>query len=76
VEYLSKDKREAVVFAYCNHAAFPAAPFVLRLEGLDPQKQYKCLNWNVTKSGAAWMGVQERLFLGNFRSEVLRWEEV
>jgi alpha-galactosidase len=76
VQYLSKDKTEAVIFAYRNHAAEPAAPFVFRLQGLDPNKQYKLLNWNVTKSGAAWMAVQEQLFLGNFRSEILRLKEV
>jgi alpha-galactosidase len=76
MQYVSKDKKEAVIFIYRNHAAEPAAPFVFRLQGLDPQKQYKLINWNVTKSGAAWMAVQERLFLENFHSEILRLQEV
>jgi alpha-galactosidase len=76
VQYLSKDKSQVVVFAFRTHAAEPAAPFVFRLQGLAPEKRYKLHGRGEVKSGAAWMAVQETMMLGNFRSEILRWEVV
>lgn len=64
--YVSQDKRRAVVFNYCmrfqNHSI---GSHVFRLQGLDPEKNYKVTELNVDKS--CWWG-NGGTFTGSFLS--------
>lgn len=48
--YVSKDKKRAVVFAYCLKYQGRTLIPQLRLRGLDPEKEYKVTELNVGKS--------------------------
>ncbi len=48
--YVSKDKKRAVVFAYCLHYQGRTQIPVLKLHGLDETKSYKVKELNVEKS--------------------------
>lgn len=80
VQYVSKDRAEAVLFAFRTHQPMP--PQVaerlppelppLYLRGLDPQARYEVEGLAGARSGAAWMHAGLRVELGNFQSTVLR----
>lgn len=70
VQYLSKDRREGVLFAFRTHRPEPSKPLMIRLRGLAADRDYT-LN-GVTRSGAAWMAVDTAIRLGNFGS--VMWE--
>jgi alpha-galactosidase len=55
VQYVSKDKSEAVLFAFRTHLPFPAQFAPLYLRGLDPQGVYTVEGFEGARSGAAWM---------------------
>ncbi len=65
--YVSEDKKRAVVFTYClrfqNHSR---ASYPFRLNGLDPDTQYKVTELNVDKS--CWWG-NGKTFTGDFLAE-------
>ena len=80
MQYVSKDRAEAVLFAFRTHQPMP--PQVaerlppelppLYLRGLDPQARYEVEGLAGARSGAAWMHAGLRVELGNFQSTVLR----
>src|SRR5690606_3551836 len=72
VQYVSKDKSEAVLFAFRTHIAFPAQIAPITLRGLDPEALYEVDGYG-TRSGAAWMQAGLRVKLAeDFSSEVIR----
>jgi alpha-galactosidase len=79
VQYVSKDKREAVLFAFRTHK--PAvhqleiqAP--VYLQGLDPQARYQVDEQEEIRSGLAWMRLGLDLYLSDYQSAMLRIRQV
>ncbi|GGR18569.1 alpha-galactosidase [Deinococcus ruber] len=72
VEYVSKDRSEAVLFAFRTHIARPSELPPLYLRGLDAEALYTLDASGETKSGAAWMSVGLTLTLKDFESVVWR----
>lgn len=72
VQYVSKDKSEAVLFTFRTHIPFPAQIAPITLRGLDPDALYEVEGYG-TRSGAAWMQAGLRVKLEqDFSSEVIR----
>ncbi len=79
VEYLSKDKKEAVLFAFRTHK-----PAVHQLEimppvyprGLDPQAMYQVDERDEIRSGLAWMQLGLDFYLSDYQSTMLRIRQV
>ncbi len=63
LSYVSKDKRKAVVFAYTLEYQSRTPVFLFKLDGLDPDKNYKVTELNVDKS--CWWG-SGKTFSGAF----------
>jgi alpha-galactosidase len=72
VLYVSKERSEAVLFAFRTHIARPTALLPLRLRGLDPEALYMIGDTGQTRSGSAWMHSGLLLELKNFESKVIR----
>ncbi|MFL5733852.1 MAG: alpha-galactosidase [Chloroflexia bacterium] len=68
VLYVSKDKSEAVLFAFRTHMPPPAALPPLRLSGLDPDALYAIEGLEEARSGQAWMHAGVQIDLRNFQS--------
>jgi alpha-galactosidase len=71
-QYVSKDRQEAVLFAFRTHMREPAAIPPVYLQGLDPAARYRVQGFNEVRSGQAWMNIGLRLPLGNYESTVRR----
>lgn len=76
VQYVSKDQRESVLFAFRTHIPDPAPPFTVRLRGLSPQARYTVEGFDGARSGLAWMHIDLLLPLGNFDSTIRRIRQV
>ncbi len=72
VQYMSKDKSEGVVFAFRTHIPDPVNPMAVRLRGLDPLALYTVEGFEGTRSGAAWMSIENVFKLVNFESTLRR----
>lgn len=70
MQYVSKDKRESVVFGFRTHLARPALLPPLYLRGLDPAAQYE-IEGRGTRSGAAWQHAGLLLELAQDYSSVM-----
>lgn len=77
VQYVAKDKSEAVVFAFRTHLTPPATLPRVFLRGLEPNARYSIEGFEQVRSGAAWMfdGVQIDL-KDDFTSTVRRIQRV
>lgn len=71
VQYVSKDQREGVLFAFRTHLPPPAILPPLYLRGLDPIASYE-IEGIGTRSGLAWMRAGVQLELADFESTVRR----
>ena len=79
VQYVGRDKKEALVFAFRTHQ-----PMVPHLEyqppvyprGLDPNANYRLDELDETRSGLAWMTLGVELPLDDYRSKILRIRQV
>lgn len=72
VQYVSKDRSEAVLFAFRTHIARPTTLPPVLLRGLDEAGLYEVEGVEGVRSGAAWMNVGVTLTLGDFQSTVRR----
>lgn len=72
VQYMSKDQREGVVFAFRTHIPDPVNPMALRLRGLNPWLLYTVEGFEGARSGAAWMNTDTIFRLTNFESTIRR----
>lgn len=70
--YVSRDRKEGVLFAFRTHMPDPVDLPLLYLRGLDPDARYTVENIQGARSGKAWMHAGIQLALGNFESVVLR----
>jgi alpha-galactosidase len=76
VQYMRKDKREGVLFAFRTYIPDPALPQRLRLQGLNPEARYTVEGFDGVKSGAGWMRQDIVVPLMNFDSIVRRIHQV
>jgi alpha-galactosidase len=75
-QYVSKDRQEAVLFAFRTQMPEPARIPPIYLQGLEPETRYAIEGFNEVRSGHAWMNIGLRLPLGNFESTVRRIKRV
>jgi len=76
VQYVGKDQRESVLFAFRTHVPDPAQPFTVRLRGLNPQARYTVEGFDGARSGLAWMNTDLLMPLVNFDSTLRRIRQV
>jgi alpha-galactosidase len=81
VQYMSKDKREGVLFAFYTHAARvpwpdPSSVPLLYLQGLDPDARYEIEGIEGVRSGTGWMHTGISIMLLDFDSTVRRIRQV
>jgi alpha-galactosidase len=76
VQYVGKDRREAVLFAFRTHEARLVAHPPIRLLGLDPEARYAVEGVEGVRSGAAWMRLGIDLALSDFQSTVRRIRQI
>lgn len=72
VQYVARDRSEAVLFAFRTHLPPRAELPPLYLRGLDPEARYEVEGLLGARSGRAWMEAGMRLALGDFESTVRR----
>ncbi len=72
VQYVSKDRREGVLFAFRTHLPEPTILPPLTLRGLDPLALYRVEGFDAPRSGASWMNAGLTLQLKDFQSTVLK----
>lgn len=72
IQYVSKDRSEAVLFAFRTYIPDPVELPPLYLCGLDPDARYRIDGVDDVRSGQAWMHAGLRVGLNNFQSSLLR----
>jgi alpha-galactosidase len=77
--YVSKDRKQAVLFAFRTHQPLipqpePQPPIYPR--GLDPKALYKVEGIEEARSGLAWMRTGIELFLEDYQSTILQFRQV
>jgi alpha-galactosidase len=75
VEYVSKDRREGVVFAFRTHLSEPTQLPNLYLRGLDPEGLYSLEGYAEPRSGLSWMQAGFPVELKDFESKVIRFNK-
>jgi len=76
VEYVSKDKAEAVLFVFRVLMTDPAKLPVIYLRGLDPDVLYQMDGFEQPRSGRAWMQAGVKIGLSNLQSKMLRMKRI
>jgi alpha-galactosidase len=79
LQYVSKDKKEAVLFAFCTHQ-----PLIPQIEarppiyprGLNPTANYKMDDRDEVRSGLAWMQIGIDIHLQNYQSVIVHFRQV
>jgi alpha-galactosidase len=74
VQYVSKDQRHSVLFAFRTHAPHPTNLPYTYPRGLNPAARYRI--GKEVRSGAGWMAIGLMIDLGNFESKLLQIEQV
>lgn len=79
LEYVSKDKKEAVLFVFRTpkpsaHRIDLQPPIYLR--GLDPDANYQVEDYEGIRSGLAWMRLGLDIYLSDYQSAMLRIRQV
>lgn len=72
VQYISKDKTEAVLFVFRTHIPDPFNTPVIYLRGLEPEVLYSVEGFDQPRSGSAWMEAGLNVKLKNLQSKILR----
>ncbi len=62
LNYVSKDTNKAVLFAYDIHPRFQEKLMAVKLQGLDPNKQYKVEEINLMPSVTSKLGSNGKVF--------------
>jgi len=79
LQYVSKDKKESVLFAFCTHQyhiPMLQSQLPIYLRGLDPNANYSIEEQSDVRSGLAWMRTGIELYLSDYQSTVLRIRQV
>jgi alpha-galactosidase len=72
LQYVARDRSEAVLFAFCTRLPFPPRHPPLYLRGLDPQALYTVEGVDGARSGQAWMSAGLTVELRDLQSAVRR----
>jgi alpha-galactosidase len=72
LQYVSKDRSEAVLFVFRTHIGRPANLPPIYLRGLDPDARYEVERIDEVRSGRGWMYAGIAVELGDFGSAVRR----
>jgi alpha-galactosidase len=79
LQYVSKDKKESVLFAFRTHEThvpqLEARPPIYP-RGLNPDAKYAIDDQSETRTGLAWMNIGIDLYLSNYQSSLLRIRQV
>ena len=70
LNYVSKDSNKAVLFAYDIHPRFQEKLMAVKLQGLDPNKQYKVEEINLMPSVTSKLGSNGKVFSGDYLMKV------
>lgn len=70
LNYVSKDTNKAVLFAYDIHPRFQEKLIAVKLQGLDPNKQYKVEEINLMPSVTSKLGADGKVFSGDYLMKV------
>ncbi len=81
VQYMSKDKREGVLFTFYTHSARTPLPDpgimpLLYLQGLDPEARYRIEGVEGARSGTSWMHTGLSIHLNDFQSAVYHIQQI
>lgn len=72
LEYISKDRREGLLFVFRTYIPEPVGPLSIHLQGLEPAANYSVEGIEGIRSGAAWMESGLEIYLNNFQSTMRR----
>ena len=70
VNYVSKDRKSAVLFAYDIHPRFGEKLPVARIQGLDPKGRYLVKEINIMPGEQSWMSCDGKVYSGDYLSKV------
>ena len=70
LNYVSKNTNKAVLFAYDIHPRFQEKLMAVKLQGLDPNKQYKVEEINLMPSVTSKLGSNGKVFSGDYLMKV------
>lgn len=70
LNYVSKDRNKAVLFAYDIHPRFQEKLHTVKLQGLDPGKFYKVEETNLMPAAASRLEAHGKTFSGDFLMKV------
>jgi len=76
VQYLSKDKKEGLLFTFRTYLPDPVQLPAVCLQGLEPKSIYRMEGENQVRSGAAWMEIGLQPNLLNFQSVMKYFKKV
>lgn len=70
VNYVSKDTRKAVLFAYDVYPRFQEKLMAVKVQGLDPDKQYKVEEINLMPSAKSRLEADGKVYSGDYLMKV------
>ena len=70
LNYVSKDMSKAVLFAYDIHPRFQEKLITVKLQGLDPDKQYKVKEINLMPSTDSNLDANGKVYSGDYLMKV------
>jgi alpha-galactosidase len=70
VNYVNKAKTQAVLFAYDIHPRFQEKLMPVKLQGLDPMKQYRVKEINLMPGAAPTLAADGQTFTGDYLMKV------
>ncbi len=70
LNYVSRDKNSAVLFAYDLHPRFQASVPVVKMRGLDADKQYKITEINLMPGTQSRLAVNGKTYTGDYLMKV------
>ena len=70
VNYVGKDKRKAVLFAYDIHPRYQERLLPVKLQGLDPDKLYKVEEINLMPGTSSYFRANGKVFSGDYLMKV------
>ena len=70
LNYVSKDKNKAVLFAYDIHPRFQEKLISVKLQGLDPNKMYKVEEINLMPDTDSTLKANGKVYSGDFLMKV------
>ncbi len=76
IQYLSKDQREGLLFAFRTYIPEPTSLPRVRLQGLEPNALYQIEGDARARSGTAWVEDGLHIDLGNFQSTMRYFRQV